>query len=132
MTRCLAVLMIAVFLLQPAGRAVAGGGDSVADLTALAAALTALAVQYELDLARRSDVWTNEKSLHERNVNELVFDVATYSLDHVGIPDSNTVWSDYASKIAALYGNYLYKNPGRELSFGTSAPRSDFDARNPG
>jgi hypothetical protein len=129
--RCLAVLLAAVLLSQTAGKA-AGGGGSTADLAALAAALTALLAQYEIDVARRSSVWTNEKSLHETDVKELAFDVATYSLDHVGILDSNTVWNDYKSDVTGLYDNYLYKNPGRELSFGTGAPRSDFDERNPG
>ena len=130
--RRFAALITVIFLLQSAGKAAYGGGDNVRDLTALAAALTALAVQYEIDLSKRSDVWGNEKSLHETNTKELPFDVAVYALDHIGITDGNTVWNDYAAYVAGLYNNYLYKNPGRELSFGTGVPRSDFDATNPG
>ena len=129
--RRFAALITVIFFLQSAGKA-AYGGDNVGDLTALAAALTALAVQYEIDLSKRSEVWGNEKSLHETNTKELPFDVATYALDHIGITDGNTVWNDYAADVAGLYNNYLYKNPGRELSFGTGVPRSDFDATNPG
>ena len=92
--------LIASFFVQRP-RAV-GAGDSIAQLTILAAELTALEAAYELNIQKRSEIWNVEKGINSRDIYELVYDTTAFTIDNVAMSESDRVSPDYAGKINSL------------------------------
>ncbi|GHS89998.1 hypothetical protein AGMMS49957_14570 [Synergistales bacterium] len=131
------LIAAALIFVQFPRQAGAGGELDLGGLSALSVLTLELVFIYNLNWSHRSDIWNTDRSVHSRDIYELVYDSTAFAIDHIALANSDKASFDYTGKVTNLYSTL---SSAGELSFGDgnfilparSVAALRFNNKNPG